>query len=112
VGSNPDPLPLTACNPHQGDEAVRASPPIFSASPFSPRPIVLAAIPVIRETVAMPPYPALLASVAAKSRRPRWSRCGDDDAKRSLMGLESFIRTRYAINPQLSIAAQPDSPIG
>lgn len=76
------------------------------------RPMVLAAIPVIRETVAMPPYPALLASVAANSRRPRSSRCGDNDAKRSLMGSESLIHTRYAINPQLRIGGQPDSLIG
>jgi hypothetical protein len=37
---------------------------MFAASSFRPRPIVLAAIPVMCETVAMPPYPALLASVA------------------------------------------------
>jgi hypothetical protein len=67
---------------------------------------------VIRETVAMPPYPALLASVAANSRRPRSSRCGDNDAKRSLMGSESLIRTKYAINPQRRIGGQSDSIIG
>ena len=76
---------------------------MFAASSLRPRPIVLAAIPVIRETVAMPPYPALFASVAANSRRPRSSRCGDNDAKRSLMGSESLIRTKYAINPQRRI---------
>ena len=65
--------------PPPGRRSRPDSPPIFCANSFSPRPIVLAAIPVIRETVAMPPYPALLASVAAKSRRPRSSRCGDNE---------------------------------
>ena len=40
---------------------------------FRPRPIVLAAMRVTRETAAMPPCPAALASDAAKSRRCRSS---------------------------------------
>jgi hypothetical protein len=51
--------------------------PDAQASSFKPRPIVLAAIPVARETPAMPPYPAARASPAAKDRRPRSSRCDE-----------------------------------
>ena len=40
---------------------------------FSPRPIVLRARPVARDTAATPPRAAARASVAAKSRRPRSS---------------------------------------
>ena len=43
------------------------------SSSFRPRPIVLAAMRVTRETAAMPPCPAALASDAAKSRRCRSS---------------------------------------
>ena len=85
--------------PPPGRRSRPDSPPIFCANSFSPRPIVLAAIPVIRETVAMPPYPALLASVAAKSRRPRSSRCGDNETLTD--GVRMLIHTRYAINPRL-----------
>src|SRR5208283_599335 len=44
-----------------------------ASSSFRPRPIVLAAMRVTRETAAMPPRPAALASDAAKSRRCRSS---------------------------------------
>ena len=40
-----------------------------ASSSFNPRPIVLAATPVTRDTAAMPPYPAARASAATKSRR-------------------------------------------
>ena len=49
---------------------------------FRPRPIVLAAMRVTRDTAAMPPYPAALASAAAKRRRCRSSRCGNIAALR------------------------------
>ena len=48
-----------------------------AANSFKPRPIVLAAIPVARTTAAIPPYPDVLASVAAKIRLARSSRCWD-----------------------------------
>ena len=48
-----------------------------AANSFKPRPIVLAAIPVARTTAAIPPYPNVLASVAAKIRLARSSRCWD-----------------------------------
>ena len=48
-----------------------------ASSSFRPRPIVLAAMRVTRETAAIPPCPAARASAAAKSRRCRSSNCGN-----------------------------------
>ena len=47
------------------------------SSSFTPRPIVLAAMRVTRETATMPPCPAARASEAAKIRRCRSSNRGD-----------------------------------
>ena len=50
---------------------------------FSPRPMVLRATPVARETAVIPPYPAVLASAAARRRRDRSLRSGPTAANRS-----------------------------
>ena len=55
----------------------------------------------------MPPYQALLASVAAKSPHPRSSRCGDSDAQRLLIEVQIAHPHKYAINPQLKHRSVP-----
>jgi hypothetical protein len=45
-----------------------------------PRPIVLRAIPVMRDSADTPPHPADRASAAANRRRPRSSRTGSSAA--------------------------------
>src|SRR4051812_24374966 len=79
------------------------------ASSFKPRPIVLTAMPVARDTAAIPPYPAIRASVAANSRRLRSSRWGNSKVKRARMPVGSIIPTRYGITPLPRI--QPSAPI-
>src|SRR4051812_35003431 len=79
------------------------------ASSFKPRPIVLTAMPVARDTAAIPPYPAVRASVAANSRRLRSSRWGNSKVKRARMPVGSIIPTRYGITPLPRI--QPSAPI-
>src|SRR5215218_2649412 len=79
------------------------------ASSFKPRPIVLTAMPVARDTAAIPPYPAVRASVAANSRRLRSSRWGNSKVKRARMPVGSIIPTRYGSAPLPRI--QPSTPI-
>jgi hypothetical protein len=71
---------------------------VASRSSLRPRPIVLAAMPVTRDTAAMPPYPAEPASLAANSRRCRSFSNGDNEAKRSCSRSESIIHTKYRIH--------------
>ena len=69
-----------------------------SASPrssASPRPIVLRAMPVIRETATTPPRPAASASAAANRRRPRSSSAGSSAAYRNLIAASSITRRFY-----------------
>ena len=69
-----DPSPLASCRRRRDDGPVHGQAFSTAANSFRPRPIVLAAIPVARATAAIPPYPAVLASVAAKIRLVRSSR--------------------------------------
>src|SRR5215208_1923058 len=66
-------------------------------------------MPVARDTAAIPPYPAVRASVAANSRRLRSSRWGNSKVKRARMPVGSIIPTRYGIAPLPRI--QPSTPI-
>src|SRR5450756_2957968 len=78
---------------------------------FRPRPIVLAAMRVTRDTAAMPPYPAALASAAAKSRRCRSSRCGKIAALRFWRESSLIIpktTTRHTGTESPSHAVKPD----
>jgi hypothetical protein len=68
----------------------------------APRPIVLAAMRVTRETAAMPPCPAARASEAAKSRRCRSSNRGNIAAWRvSSFRKESSSTIPYDTTPNL-----------
>jgi hypothetical protein len=53
--------------------------------------MVLRAIPVIRDTVAIPPRPAAKASAAANPRRPRSSSTGFTASYRILIAVSSII---------------------
>ena len=57
--------------------------------------MVLGAIPVARDTAAIPPWPAARASLAANRRRPRSSRCGDNNANRERIRAGSTIPPNY-----------------
>jgi hypothetical protein len=96
--------------PPPGRRTRSASSRAAVASSFKPRPIVLTAMPVARDTAAIPPYPAARASVAANSRRPRSSRCGKSKAKRAQMPAGSIIPTRYGIAPPPRIPASAPRP--
>src|SRR5215210_4846688 len=95
--------------PPPGRRTRSASSRAAVASSFKPRPIVLTAMPVARDTAAIPPYPAVRASVAANSRRLRSSRWGNSKVKRARMPVGSIIPTRYGIAPLPRI--QPSTPI-
>src|SRR4051795_1479516 len=95
--------------PPPGRRTRSASSRAAVASSFKPRPIVLTAMPVARDTAAIPPYPAVRASVAANSRRRRSSRWGNSKVKRARMPVGSIIPTRYGIAPRPRI--QPSAPI-
>src|SRR3954470_10866784 len=95
--------------PPPGQRTRSASSRAAVASSFKPRPIVLTAMPVARDTAAIPPYPAVRASVAANSRRLRSSRWGNSKVKRARMPVGSIIPTRYGITPLPRI--QPSAPI-
>src|SRR6185369_4779503 len=87
------------------------------ASSFKPRPIVLTAMPVARDTAAIPPYPAVRASVAANSRRLRSSRSGISSETRANAGRIDHPNTlrdhSTAENPTLHpIHLFPDSHLG
>src|SRR5580700_3713409 len=56
-----------------------------------PRPMVLRAIPVVRETAAIPPRPAARASLAANRRRSLSLRNGSSASKRAWMASRSII---------------------
>ncbi len=73
-----------------------------ASSSFGPRPIVLAAMRVIRETAAMPPCPAALVSDTAKSRRCRSPSSGNIAALRS----RSFCEESSSIIPNATTHRQ------
>jgi hypothetical protein len=66
----PDAVQVVDCRPPPSRPSGRSGP----SSSSKQRPIVERAIPVISCTAIIPPWPAVLASTAAKCRRPRsWS---------------------------------------
>ncbi len=67
---------------------------------FKPRPIVLRAMPVTRETAAIPPCPAALASEDANSRRCRSSRWGRSIDCRSRRESSSIITNDTTSGPK------------
>ena len=86
--------------------ARRLRPASSGVSPLkslSPRPVVLTAMPVARDTAAIPPRPAATASAAAVNRRPRSSKCGDNDVKRSSMLSESIMQPEYRTDQAMGI---------
>ena len=64
-----------------------------------PRPMVLRAIPLARDTPATPPRPAARASLAANRRRSRSSKNGESTSKRAVMAAVSIIPAEYTLHP-------------
>ena len=69
----------------------------------SPRLIVERASPLIFETSARPPRPALRTSAAANSRRPRSSSCEPTVSQRNRIAASSIMRSTYAPPPLIGI---------
>src|ERR1700693_3950432 len=87
-----------------------AAPP---ASSSSPRPMVLRAIPVMRDTAAIPPQPAANASLVAKTRRCRSSRYGPSvsNRRRIAVSLITNLHTAQTSAAQLLHVEHSDSII-
>src|SRR5208283_3182338 len=102
---------VSACLPLPGRRTTPDSAPGSSRS-FRPRPIVLRAIPVARAAALIPPCPAVRASAATNSRRPRSSRLRRTAAYRSPIADASTIGGVYAVINRAGIAySRPRHPI-
>ena len=74
--------------------------------PSRPRPIVLRATPVATDVAAIPPWPAVFASLAATSRRARSSRNGDSATNRDRIAATSITGRCYRSNRPRRISRQ------
>jgi len=91
-------------SPGSSSRSARRPPPTRRTCPFgsgsasrssSPRLIVERASPVIFETIARPPQPAVRASAAANNRRPRSSSFEPTASHRCQMDSPSIMRSTY-----------------
>ena len=98
--------PGSASDTDRRPPPARRTRPFASGSPSrssSPRLIVERASPVIFETSARPPRPALRASTAANNRRPRSSSRAPTVSHRSRIAASSIMRSNYAPSPHPGI---------
>ncbi len=101
--SNVGSLTVSAGWPHPGRRTLPVKASVLARS-FSPRPIVLRAILVARDTAAIPPWPAVFASAATKSRRERSSNPRPNAVNRAPIIDTSIIQRGYANSDRAGIA--------
>ena len=99
-------------SPGSFSQTERRPPPARRTRPFGsgcasrsclPRLIVERASPVIFETIARPPRPAVRTSAAANKRRPRSSSREPTASHRSRMAASSIMRSTYPCSPKTGI---------